>query len=560
MGDLEDRILVNGRSQREYRGWAPGASDDEEISFNSSRQPPTAFAEQVRRREEYLRDRTRLRRLRDHFDARVTERTSNHQDLEFQEQEPPQGQSRFVETGVGGSHLASESSLRTTALLQAVRRNSQFSAHSRNQLQRYILDRERIGNDTEEGDRATTAPRWTAPSTANLSPSQRRQLYREATVRQEIQQHRDQLSEFQQHRSYLEEQLRRQRHGGVPQLDNRTRRYWQTPSPSPPSDKRSIDNAIKYIERLRLCESEQEGLETAEEGGFDPDEFCPQNRQDFLIDTTLIPPPPESSWLKVGGVLSGTQHAGSSSLLPTYTPLMPPSQYRSRIRHPTFGATTARTTSPVQANSRTPSSGRPSEHPIAFKEERWPVKVTIQSIDYLTMTLSGTMEAFNVPDKSSPTKESSIKTFLQGEIIDFNNCTLETKNFKSEPRIDGTYWRKLPPFKDLKDDDAMVKNLLSNGWLRKELMEKWILMRWKGISSQPLLTASLSLKLTPLTEKCFITPSDAQSSLTISGFYYVSLRREDGHVEGLYYDPSSTPYQHLSLKPDRRYFPAYSFQ
>lgn len=61
-------------------------------------------------------------------------------------------------------------------------------------------------------------------------------------------------------------------------------------------------------------------------------------------------------------------------------------------------------------------------------------------------------------------------------------------------------------------------------------------------------------------EKCFVTPSDAQTALTISGFYYVSLRREDGHVEGLYYDPHSNPYQHLSLMPEKRTFPAYSFR
>ena len=64
----------------------------------------------------------------------------------------------------------------------------------------------------------------------------------------------------------------------------------------------------------------------------------------------------------------------------------------------------------------------------------------------------------------------------------------------------------------------------------------------------------------PHTEKCFITPSDAQSGLTISGFYYVSLRREDGHIEGLYYDPSSTPYQHLSLTPEKRKFPSFAFR
>ena len=90
------------------------------------------------------------------------------------------------------------------------------------------------------------------------------------------------------------------------------------------------------------------------------------------------------------------------------------------------------------------------------------------------------MEAFDVPDKNSPTKVSSITTYLEGEIIDFDTFTLETKTFKADTRTDGMYWRKLPPFKDLNDDEAMARNLLSQEWLRKELMEKWILMRWKG--------------------------------------------------------------------------------
>lgn len=71
---------------------------------------------------------------------------------------------------------------------------------------------------------------------------------------------------------------------------------------------------------------------------------------------------------------------------------------------------------------------------------------------------------------------------------------------------------------------------------------------------------SLLLLTEHVVEKCFVTPSDAQTALTISGFYYVSLRREDGHVEGLYYDQHSNPYQHLSLMPEKRTFPAYTFQ
>lgn len=52
-----------------------------------------------------------------------------------------------------------------------------------------------------------------------------------------------------------------------------------------------------------------------------------------------------------------------------------------------------------------------------------------------------------------------------------------------------------------------------------------------------------------MTERCFITPTDSRQGLTISGFYFIALRREDGQIEGLYYDPGSSPYQQLNLSP-----------
>jgi hypothetical protein len=62
-------------------------------------------------------------------------------------------------------------------------------------------------------------------------------------------------------------------------------------------------------------------------------------------------------------------------------------------------------------------------------------------------------------------------------------------------------------------------------------------------------------------ERCFIHSSsepcadpancsndqDRGHGLTISGFYYVSLRRSDGAVEGLYLDRDSRPFQRLRL-------------
>lgn len=464
-------------SQQEYHGWAPGTSDDEQENRPEGGVVPRSSAalldEHVLRRDEHLRERMRLRRLRDATQLEWRDHVPSESATQVSS---PRERSHFIENETGEIPTVTESSLRTTALLQAVRRNSQFSTRSRNELQRYILDRER----GDERDRAGSA-RPNESSNSSLSQSQRRQLHREATVRHEIQQHRDLIAEHQQHRTYVEEQLRQQRHNiNITQpSETRRRRYWQTPSPGPPREKRPVDEAIKYLERLRFCESNQEGRENAEEAGFGPQECCPKDPQDFLLNIRTVPTPPQSSWLKIGAVLSGTQHGACPSSLPSYTPLMPPSTYRARARNPHFGSHPPRNTSPVHHAPYFATSVSESTPPPV--EDCWDVKVTIDSIDYSTMTLSGTMEAFDVPDKNSPTKVSSITTYLEGEIIDFNTFTLETKSFKADPRVDGMYWRKLPPFKNLDDDEAMARNLLSSEWLRKELMENWILMRWKGM-------------------------------------------------------------------------------
>lgn len=73
-----------------------------------------------------------------------------------------------------------------------------------------------------------------------------------------------------------------------------------------------------------------------------------------------------------------------------------------------------------------------------------------------------------------------------------------------------------------------------------------------------------------LLERCFIAESDSGWGLTISGFYYIAMRRDTGTIEGLYYDPGSQPYQQLSMVPEgtkrdsgvaiKRQWPAYEFR
>ena len=351
---------------------------------------------------------------------------------------------------------------------------------------------------------------------------------------------------------------------------------------------RWLEEAIKYLERVRFSRSYEESVTSAAAGGFVREEFFSNNHEDFILDTATIDPPPESSWLKVGGVFSGSQHAANGSHSVLYrlsdrsntigapSPPANPDQHQIRTSRQHWLPSTDVTT----ANGTTTNTTTTNNNRTPHGDERWPVKVTIHSIDYSSMTLSGTMEAFNVPDKSSPTQESSITTFLEGEIIDFNTYTLETKSFKADARIDGTYWRKLEPFKRLTDDE-IVRNLVSRRWLTEVLSRNWILMRWKGMYQIPNISTfrsgfSLSTLFAlfchgfcgnvlmtdgrTVLEKCFITPSEHRSGLTISGFYYVSLRRDNGQIEGLYYDPSSSPYQHLTLTPEKRGFPVYEFR
>ncbi|KAL4881308.1 vacuolar import and degradation protein-domain-containing protein [Aspergillus karnatakaensis] len=302
---------------------------------------------------------------------------------------------------------------------------------------------------------------------------------------------------------------------------------------NPPNPR--LKETIRYLDRLRYSRSFEESLTSAAAGGFVQLDLFAWDEDDFILDTSSISPPPACSWLRPGMTFTGSQKAASSTSVilsdhaavpPTNDPLIVNGSDQNRISVQTSNGRRY-----LASQIWNIASGNP---------ERWPVKVSIHDINTKDMTLSGTMEAYNIPDKTSLSHDAHIITFLEGEIIDFNTHTLETKNFKADAEIDSTYWRELQPFKDLTDEE-MTRNLVSRKWITEELCKGWILMRWK--------------------ERCFITPTDARQGLTISGFYYISLHRETGHIEGLYYDPGSSPYQQLSLKPETKMTrPSYSFR
>lgn len=431
--------------------------------------------------------------------------------------------------GTGGD------SLRSTAILQSVRRHPRFSAR---------MSQRHGGSDSRP---MSESARQMAMQRASES---RHSLDRER---------RDMLSRADSYRRNY--------------LDHRT----STPAVSP-----LLEQTVKYLSSIRHAETIDDSLNHALDAGFlSKDYFCMQYT-DFLTDTTAIPPPAETSWLAPGAVLSGCQHATSVAAAVT-------AAYDSSVGGLPMLAPPSR---PWLANSfstprsrsaeRIPEVPPPSNPP---QQDRWPVKVTIHEVDWESMTLSATMEAYNVPShphsllnaQSDPaaqqyTRTSSITTYLEGEILDFSNHTLLTESFKSNAANDATYWRKLPPFASMTDDD-MIKALISKRWYAEVLHNEYILMRWKercfvkslNRSTAPVNnvhshlphdtpyrlvrnpnTNELQVEITHLDAE-HATFDDSGCGLTISGFYYVCLSRRDGRVQGLYFDPQSSPYQCLEL-------------
>jgi hypothetical protein len=243
---------------------------------------------------------------------------------------------------------------------------------------------------------------------------------------------------------------------------------------NPPSPR--LKETIRYLDRLRYSNSFEESLTSAAAGGFVQLDFLTWDEDDFILDTASISPPPECSWLRPGMTFSGFQRAASGASI-----VLPQQGLTSSSNDPIIVNGSDQSRISVQtANGRRYFASH-VYNIVGGKDENWPVKVTIHNINTQDMTLSGTMEAYNIPDKTSPSHDAHIVTFLEGEIIDFNTHTLETKNFKADAEIDSTYWRELQPFKNLTDEE-MTRNLVSRKWITEQLCKGWILMRWKGAS------------------------------------------------------------------------------
>lgn len=383
--------------------------------------------------------------------------------------------------------------------------------------------------------------------------------------------------------------------------DARTRRYLENAPPrlprisspalpSQPGSSQLLESALKYLNQLRSCSRYEDALSAAIEYGLATKEFFADKHDDFIMDLAEVDPLAGSSWLQPGTAFEGEQHATSNAAALLHARSSATSRSVEQI-NPNYRNQIASTmaltfdhppgsTRVVPFDTSRPDPSRATK-PTAVAHDHWPVRVVFHAVDAEKMTLQGTMEAYDVPQHPASIsimnsaerpkagkKNAPITTYLDGHIID-----LATHSFLTPPATDtshhGPYstnvdnatpyttsttsivfpaatagtdaanWRKLPPFNALASDAEAARLMLSKDRMN-EVNESYIFMRWK--------------------ERCFVHGKDDKCSaedrmgecrghgLTISGFYYVSLRRSDGEVEGLYFDPSSTPYQCLRLE------------
>ena len=421
-GSLDERDFIRERlrgtqDHGAYEGWAPGTTEND-VERTSSNPSETRWL------HDQSRDTSTRRHRREQEIAQPAQRAdvrgSNEDSMEWQTSDE-------AESGnlTPGGAFTSSNSLRYAALLQSVWRQARSS-----------LEQELQSRD----------------------PERQREAYHQL------------------HRLLLQDQAHRRPQQASTSNPQRSRRNDER-SPQIEAAKWT-EEAIKHLERLRTCDSQSDRISSADTGGFFRCDFFKLRRDDFILDTKTISPPRPTSWLRPGGVFSGSQHSSGTSPVASFH-MSSGRRNAAALSHetnPSQSASNLSSLHPLRSSWISNVISRTSAEKV---DDSWPVKVTVSSIDYETMTMTGTMEAFNVPNKASSVKETSITTYLEGEIIDFNQYTLETKSFNASSEKDSTYWRKLGPFKNLSDNEV-VSNLVSRKWLCEELSQKWILMRWKG--------------------------------------------------------------------------------
>lgn len=528
--------------------------------------------------------------------------------------------------------LSHETSLRSAAILQSVRRNRQLSARSRDLVQRFVLDRDQ---------RPTHGP-----ERSNRRESEGRDRW--LSVAQGLQQDPGETSLSDLNR--LAQQAWQRSESVMPPAWNESSvlNVRQQCLEDPRHVPVKFEKTIRLLDELRNPDVE---LDDVMKGVKIPETISAHHFRDNVSRIREGFPPPKTSWLSPGLVFSGFQQAApmptastlgttsnepgnrrhNSNSVPLYrhassadsTGNSNNAQTSARSSHIDFllnmagpGAA-SQPSSPASSQLSSPHTQphQPSPQP-AFppSRDRWTVRVALHAVDYETMTLQATMEAFNVPSVNhnlphpNPPTKTTFSTYLEGELLDHTQHTFRTHTFRgANSSVDARYWRKLEPFAGL-SDNQLEEALLDPEWMQRELTEKYVLMRWKercfvrearlncfsrGARCEGLENAGVDamsvhtprdLRLNPAAahprarrrsraadesrvphdrdggddadaeaeEPSFLPGADGNGyGLSISGFYYVCMRRGDGRCEGLYHDPQSSPYQRLELWPER---------
>jgi hypothetical protein len=486
-----------------------------------------------------------------------------------------------------------QQSLRNRALLQRARQESSPSATER--MLRYVMERERSGISEEE-ERARGSG-WFRPTPRfGIDPNPVDSYGEDFLASPETQDRnrQDRVDAFR--RGYLAEHAQVR----LPRLVAPS-----IPAAAPSSNASLfLENALKYLSDLRSSQSYEDALATAIDNNLATKEFFADKHDDFVLDLDDVDQPAPSSWVQPGAIFEGHQHASGASMNLAYQRQAYSGTHIEQINtnfttadhfssmRMGFDASRPWSTLQMPPVPRLPiSRTKPSDH----AHDHWPVRVTIHEIDWEKMTLQGTMEAYDVPQHPTTTvnpgatrpkagkKHAPITTYLEGHILDHRTHSFLTPSSPNAKRrdsnpiladsisfpsatahLDAQNWLALPPFNALCHQqnnannphsttisastspssaaDTLARLLLSRTKLR-ELNDEYIFMRWKERcfvhTRHDCCTSSTSDRL---------SDQDRGHGLTISGFYYVSLRRSDGEVDGLYFDPSSTPYQLLRLK------------
>jgi hypothetical protein len=215
--------------------------------------------------------------------------------------------------------------------------------------------------------------------------------------------------------------------------------------------------------------------------------------------------------------------------------------------------------------------------------ERWDVKLQITGFDPKVGKLCGCMETLALPSKP-------VLTFWEGEVIDNVNNFFFTGRWNASPKVDLHYWSQFHAFSPLRP--LVYHEVVSSASLSRTLRlssrdhhhdhyldrdargskveltraladSRWIFIRIKELyflhtpSSSPSSPSSPASPYSPSPSSpspppfSHLAPSPS-SSMSISGFYYCCLDRQDGTINAYYFDPESLPNQNLILSPRHR--------